>query len=116
MKPRLLPLALCALLLTAGVQAAPPAGHGAAAPAAQAELPYKGKVLSTIDTGQYTYIEVLQDKKTLWLAAPAIALKKDAIIRFDDGAEMNNFHSKTLNRTFPSVRFVSGVALSKEKS
>jgi hypothetical protein len=114
MRPSLLSLALCALLLATGAHAAP-ADHPAGA-TAQAQLPYKGKVLSTIDTGQYTYIEVLQDKKTLWLAAPTIALKKDAMIRFDDGAEMNNFYSKTLKRSFPSVRFVSGVMLSKEKS
>lgn len=81
----------------------------------EAGLPYQGKVLSVIDAGQYTYIEVAQDKKTLWLAAPAIALKKDSMIRFEDGAEMTNFRSNTLNRTFPKIRFVGRVALANGK-
>jgi hypothetical protein len=87
-----------------------------AAPAAnEAGLPYKGKVVSVIDAGQYTYIEVLQDKKTLWLAAPAVALKKDAMIRFEDGAEMTNFRSNSLNRTFPAIRFIGRVVVSDDK-
>lgn len=80
-----------------------------------AGLPYQGKVLTVIDAGQYTYIEVAQDKKKLWLAAPAIALKKDSTIRFEDGAEMTNFRSNTLNRTFPSIRFIGRVAVINEK-
>lgn len=114
MKSTTAALVLSALFASSAVLAAPPA-HPGVATASEAALPYKGKVVSAIDAGQYTYIEVLQDKKTLWLAAPALALKKGNIIRFEDGAEMSNFHSKTLNRTFPSIRFISQVALSKEK-
>lgn len=113
MKSTTVALVLSALFASTAALAAPPAQPGAAASAAA--LPYKGKVVSAIDAGQYTYIEVLQDKKTLWLAAPALALKKGNIIRFEDGAEMSNFYSKTLNRTFPSIRFISQVALSKDK-
>ncbi|MES2149386.1 MAG: hypothetical protein V4508_06290 [Pseudomonadota bacterium] len=114
MKPSTLALSLCALLLGANLHAATPPGHPGAV--AQADLPYVGKVISTIDASQYTYIEVLQDKKVLWLAAPAIALKKNNIIRFEDGAEMSNFHSKTLNRTFPAIRFINRVVLSNDKN
>lgn len=115
MKIPTLSLALCTLLLTAGAQAATPPGHPAAA-VVNAELPQRGKVISTIDASQYTYIEVAQDKKVLWLAAPALALKKNNIIRFEDGAEMTNFHSKSLNRTFPSIRFVNRVVVTTEKN
>jgi hypothetical protein len=108
-----LSLALCAALFAGLAQATPPAAPQSTA--ATAQLPNKGKVISTIDATQYTYIEVQQDKKVLWLAAPTVALKKDTVIRFEDGAEMTNFHSKTLNRTFPSVRFVSGIVVTKEK-
>ena len=98
-----------------------PAGHppmpaksdGKGAPAAQ--LPQKGKVLSSIDTAGYTYIEVTQNKKTLWLAAPKVAVKKGDVIRYDNGMEMTNFNSKTLNRTFPSVTFVNRVVVTNEK-
>jgi hypothetical protein len=83
--------------------------------AAEVQLPQKGKVLSTIDAAPYTYIEVSQNKKTLWLAANAVPAKKGDVIRFDDGMVMTNFHSKSLNRTFPSVLFVNRVVITKEK-
>jgi hypothetical protein len=118
-------LALSAVFASAVSIAAAPAGHPSTGEAAatlkqpkqtaDADLPKKGKVLSTIDATQYTYIEVVEDKKTLWLAAPTIALKKNNVIRYDAGSEMTNFHSKTLNRTFPSIIFVNRVVLSKEK-
>jgi hypothetical protein len=99
-----------------------PAGHpgvetkkDAGKRAPEAQLPQKAKVLSTIDAKPYTYLEVTQNKKTLWLAATAVPAKKGDVIRFDDGMAMTNFHSKTLNRTFPSVLFVSRVVITKEK-
>ena len=118
-------LVLSAFSVSAASIAATPPGHPSTDEAASAlklpkktsdaDLPKKGKVLSTIDATQYTYIEVVEDKKTVWLAAPTIAVKKNNIIRYDDGSEMTNFHSKTLNRTFPSIIFVNRVVLSKEK-
>jgi hypothetical protein len=83
--------------------------------ASEAQLPQKGKVLSAIDVPQYTYLEVIQNKKTLWIAGPTVAARKGDIIRFDDGMAMSNFHSKTLNRTFPSISFVNNVVITKEK-
>jgi hypothetical protein len=105
----------------ASVHAAPPAGHPSPAAGtmmppqavSDAELTQKGKVVSTIDATEYTYIEVAQGKNTVWLAAPAIALKKGSMIRFEDGAVMTNFRSKLLNRTFPSVMFVNRVVVEK---
>ena len=97
-----------------------PAGHPPAdakrqGQAAAAQLPQKGKVVSIIDVPQYTYLEVIQNKKTFWIAGPTVAAKKGDIIRFDDGMTMPNFHSKTLNRTFPSINFVNNVVVTKEK-
>jgi hypothetical protein len=98
-----------------------PSGHPAVAEgkvgkgAPEAQLPQKGKVLSTVAAAPYTYIEVAQNKKTLWLAATTVPMKKGDVIRFDDGMVMTNFHSKTLNRTFPSVLFVNRVVVTKEK-
>jgi hypothetical protein len=75
----------------------------------------KGTVLSAIDVPQYTYLEVKQGNKTLWLAASTVKAKKGDVIRFDEGMTMTNFHSKTLNRTFPSIQFVSKVMVTNEK-
>lgn len=106
-------VAAVAQSLPSGHPAVPAKMEGKAAPDAQ--LPQKAKVLSTVEAKPYTYIEVTQNKKTLWLAANAIPLKKGDVIRYDNGMEMTNFHSKTLNRTFPSVLFVNSVVVTKEK-
>jgi hypothetical protein len=110
-----------AVVSSSALAQSPPPGHppmgaakeGKAAPSAQ--LPQKGRVLSSIDAAQYTYIEVTQNKKTLWLAGTKVAVKKGDVIRFDDGMVMTNFESKTLKRTFPSVTFVSRVVVTNEK-
>lgn len=117
--------ALAALAASVSTHAAPPPGHLSPAAAADLmqlpkntpdeKLPHKGKVLSTIDANEYTYIEVANGKNTEWLAAPKVTLKKDNVIRYEDGAVMNNFRSKLLNRTFPSVSFVNRVVVTKEK-
>ena len=99
--------------LPSGHPTLPAKAEGKGAP--EAQLPQKGKVLSTLDAKPYTYIEVSQNKKTIWLAANAIPLKKGDVIRFDNGMVMTNFHSKTLNRTFPSVLFVNSVMVTTEK-
>jgi hypothetical protein len=72
-----------------------------------------GKVLSTIDVPQYTYIQVSQGNKTVWIATNTVRVKKGDNIRFDQGMAMSNFYSRTLKRTFPSILFVSSVAVAR---
>ena len=72
----------------------------------EADLSRNGKVLSSSETGMYTYIELIENGKTIWIAAPTIKVKKGDIIRFSEGAIMSNYFSKSLNRTFESVIFV----------
>ena len=120
---KLLPVLLALAFFSASAAAQSlPSGHPSVsakkegkAAAPEAQLPQKAKVLSTLDAAPYTYLEVSQNKKTLWLAATAVPAKKGDVIRFDDGLAMTNFHSKTLNRTFPSVLFVNRVVITKEK-
>lgn len=108
--------ALLALtVFSASAIAATPPGHPQAPAGGQAaagnSLPNKGKVLSKIDTGMYTYIEVSRGKETVWIAVTAMPVKKGDTIAFDEGAVMTNFYSKTLNRTFPQVIFVGKAAV-----
>ena len=116
MKSISLTLVLASLSLAAS--AGTPSGHpsvdsaGAARAHAESHLPQKGTVLSVIDAPGYTYIEVKQGGKMHWLAAQTVAVKKGDAIRFDNGALMTDFYSKTLKRTFPEVLFVSQVAVS----
>ena len=77
-----------------------------------AELSRNGKVLSSLDAGMYTYIELTEKGKTIWIAAPTIKVKNGDTIRFSGGAVMSNYFSKNLNRTFESVIFVGKAVVS----
>ncbi len=66
-----------------------------------------GKVVKTMDAGNYTYVQVSDGEKEHWAAGPNIVLKKGDMIGFDTGMPFKNFESKTLNQTFKMVYFVS---------
>ncbi len=106
-----------ASLFSVSAFAATPAQSATAAPrmqlAANDQYPHTGKVISSVDASIYTYIEVSENGKTVWLAAPTVAVKKGDTIGFDEGSPMANFYSKTLNRTFDVVYFVGKAAVIK---
>lgn len=110
-------LATCSL----AANAEPPADHPATPstmdmlPPPIAPLTQEGKVLSVIDTPIYTYVEVDMGDKTRWIAAQKIKVEKGNTILFDDGADMIDFYSKTLDRTFPSITFVSNAGVCHTK-
>lgn len=107
---RSIPALLALTVFSAAAVAATPPGHpqgsAGAQPGANKPLPNKGKVVSTIDTGMYTYIEVSRGKESEWIAVTSMPVKKGDTVAYDEGAVMTNFYSKTLNRTFPKVIFV----------
>ena len=69
-----------------------------------------GKVVETMTSGGYTYALIEKGDKKTWVAVPETKIKKGGTITFLPGAEMTNFHSKTLNRTFDKIIFSGGVA------
>ena len=81
--------------------------------AAPAMLPQTGQVKDVINVAQYTYLEVTQGQQTRWLAGPTVDVKKGDTVHFDDGIEMKDFHSPSLDRTFPSVFFVNRIVVGK---
>lgn len=70
---------------------------------------HKGRVTQTMESGGYTYIEFEEDGKKLWAAGPLTAVNVGDLIYLADAVTMNNFHSKTLNRTFPSILFTGSI-------
>lgn len=80
-----------------------------ATPPKAADLPNEGKVVSTMSTAGYSYVEVAAASGTEWIAGPATVLKAGDTIRYSDGAVMANFTSKSLQRTFPKITFVDHV-------
>lgn len=112
-----------ALLATAaGAQTAPASGTPAPAvvpyrftgiaPPVRRPAPatHEGTVLSAQTAGGYTYIEVAGPTGSVWLAAPETQLAVGDRIRYGGGAVMQNFTSKAIGRTFPTIVFVGSVS------
>ena len=92
-----------------------PAGHGgaAAAPAIRSTVdtgelkePHKGKVVQIINSGGYTYVQLKKKSgEKIWLAVPQAQIEVGSQMTFNPGMLMQNFQSKTLNRTFDRIVF-----------
>ncbi len=68
-----------------------------------------GTVLETIDASVYTYMHIETARDTVWVAIPATDVKTGEKVSFIHGLVMNDFYSKTLDRTFASVIFSPGL-------
>lgn len=68
---------------------------------------FSGHVLDIIDVADYTYVQFAKGKEKLWLATNKISVKKGDFISFNEAQPMHKFHSKTLNRTFDEIYFVT---------
>ena len=73
-----------------------------------------GVVVKTINAASYTYILLKADKGEVWAASNSVKLKVGDKILLDKVHPMENFHSKTLNRTFKKILFVQNVAVLKK--
>ena len=90
-----------------GLAANPGAGSGPGAPPKSGEL--AGKVVETMNAANYTYVLLDTGGKKLWVAATQFAVKVGDTVAAGDAMPMQNYHSKTLNRTFDVVYFSGGV-------
>lgn len=72
---------------------------------------HRGKVLTTMDSGGYTYVEFEENGQKLWAAAPSFQVYIGDIIEFSSALPMKDFHSKTLNKSFASIFFVNIVSV-----
>lgn len=93
-------LALCGVAGSAAHAAEKPAPGPAAQGGGLA-----GKVVETVNAASYTYVQIDTGTKKVWVAAPQFAVKVGDKVAVADGMAMNNYHSKTLNRTFDVVYF-----------
>jgi hypothetical protein len=76
------------------VASAPSAGSG-----------ISGKVLERIDAAPYCYLRLKTAKGEVWVAVPEAKIEKGTEVTVANPMLMNNFESKTLNRTFAEVFF-----------
>ncbi len=72
--------------------------------------PLSGKVVETMNSGGYTYVCLEKNGKKTWVAVPEMKVTVGREMAFQPGVEMQNFPSKTLNRTFDRIIFSAGPA------
>lgn len=91
---------------------APAAAEPASAEAngsAISNTPYFGKVLETMNSGGYTYAKVDEGGNAYWIAGPQTNLTVGSSVSFIEQMVMKNFTSKSLNRTFDQLVFVTAI-------
>ncbi len=71
----------------------------------------KGVAKEVINSGGYTYLNIQTDKGETWVALPPVNVKKgDRVeVASDDAMVMENFKSRSLNRTFSRILFATKV-------
>lgn len=72
---------------------------------------HTGIILETMDASGYTYMNIDENGKKFWIAAPQTAVEKGEKVSFHEQIWMPNFTSETLNRTFDNILFVGGVII-----
>lgn len=82
------------------------------APAAQSATPveaaHSGKIVQLQQAGSYTYAEVdTGGGQKVWVAGGHLEAKAGDSVQWTESAVMTNFQSKTLNRTFDKILFVT---------
>jgi len=104
MKLKYLPLLLVLTLPVTLTRAADPAS----APDTEAH-DFTGTVVETMNTGNYTYVQVDTGKQKFWAATTQFAVKKGATVTVVGGMPMANYHSQSLNRDFDLVYFTGRI-------
>lgn len=68
-----------------------------------------GTIKETVNSGGYTYMLIDGDGKETWVAIPATTVKVGDNVNYVHGITMENFSSKTLNRSFENIVFSQGL-------
>jgi hypothetical protein len=112
-------LAVCSVFATAvlfsastfsatGKEKSAPAQKSEGSAMADGSAALSGKVVETMNAGGYTYVCLEKKGVKTWVAVPETKVTVGKEMAFQPGAEMRNFPSKALNRTFDSIYFSGG--------
>ena len=83
-------------------------------PEAPASLPIKGEVTEALDVARYTYIKIDTEEGDRWVAATKLHVETGETVEVSDYQVMRDFHSKSLNKTFPEIIFAARVVVMGE--
>lgn len=96
-------------VLAADNQAAPAPTGPARAATSMADAALQGTVVETMNAAGYTYLQVESAAGKTWVAIPESTVTKGQQVACLPGMVMENFQSKTLGRTFPTIVFSPGL-------
>ncbi|MDY0117040.1 MAG: hypothetical protein RBR59_05660 [Sulfurimonadaceae bacterium] len=80
----------------------------------QNNAPHIVVVLETIDSGGYTYMKVDEAGDIYWAAGPQTELTVGSTVSYIEQMVMQDFTSKSLNRTFDLIVFASTIIPAKD--
>ena len=84
-------------------------------PANMAKMPEgpkkQGKVIEVTSGAGYSYLLIEAGGQKYWIAGTQITAKVGDVVSYIENVTMNNFTSKTLNKTFDQIVFASTVAV-----
>lgn len=75
---------------------------------AASDTSLSGKIVETMNSGGYTYVQLENKGKKTWVAIPEMQVSVGQQISLQPGMEMVNFTSKSLGKTFDSIIFSGG--------
>ena len=68
------------------------------------------EVTEVIHGGSYTYLNVTENMTDRWVAVSKQEVNKGDVYYYDEALQMNNFHSKEIDRTFETIYFVNQIS------
>ena len=75
--------------------------------AAVGQMQNQGRIVQVVQAGTYTYVEALVGNgEKIWMAGAHLEAKAGDPIQWGNSSLMQNYQSKTLNRTFDRLLFV----------
>jgi len=105
-----------------------PPGHPAVAPDAGGADPHAGmkaqampaasgitaKVTQVLSAPGKTFLEVSDEKgQKIWLAMPEVKVSVGSTVEYPKSPSLPSFHSKTLNKDFENISFISAIRIVK---
>ncbi len=68
-----------------------------------------GTVLETFDSGGYTYLQLDNGQEKIWAAIAASKIEVGQQVALINGPVMQDFYSRSMERTFPEIVFSAGL-------
>lgn len=80
---------------------------------------HKIVIQEVLQAKEYTYLRAKENDSEFWFAVPSVEVGTGETYYYETVMEMNDFHSKDLNRDFKSILFLESISkepVKKEKS